>query len=250
MRSALNGPFNLLLHRAGHNNQTVKSLITSSFNQNRRRDNYDGMRVPGFDLGDHAGLPRPDRRMHQFVQFLKQRRLVENKRSQLAPIDALFRRENASAEFADYRVIGLPIGQQHLMTELVGFNEMTAEIGQCMSHETLAAGQTSGEPYPEHTCCSAACTVLLISIAMVSGPTPPGTGVYALASSRAAAASTSPISPLPSVPRFWPTSITTAPGRMKSRVMRFARPIAATRISARRHSSARFAVFEWQIVTV
>ena len=47
-----------------------------------------------------------------------------------------------------------------------------------------------------------------------------------------------------------PTSITVAPGRMKSRVTIAARPIAATRMSAWRATSGRLDVLEWQIVTV
>ncbi len=43
-----------------------------------------------------------------------------------------------------------------------------------------------------------------------------------------------------------PTSITVAPGFTKSRVIIPARPIAATRISARRQTPGRSCVFEWQ----
>ncbi len=57
-----------------------------------------------------------------------------------------------------------------------------------------------------------------ISTAVVTGPTPPGTGVSTEAIPVTAAASTSPASPPPSVPSavsvgVVPTSITTAPGR-------------------------------------
>ena len=47
-----------------------------------------------------------------------------------------------------------------------------------------------------------------------------------------------------------PTSITVAPGFMKSRVIIPGLPIAATRISASRQTPARSRVFEWQTVTV
>src|SRR5256885_2837705 len=56
----------------------------------------------------------------------------------------------------------------------------------------------------------AADTVLSSSIAMVIGPTPPGTGVIAPATSRAASKSTSPTRP--SSVRFMPTAIPAAPG--------------------------------------
>jgi hypothetical protein len=51
--------------------------------------------------------------------------------------------------------------------------------------------------------------------------------------------------------RFMPTSTMTAPGLIKvARDQMPALPMAATRMSARRHSSARFDVLEWQMVTV
>ena len=52
-------------------------------------------------------------------------------------------------------------------------------------------------------------SVLTSSIAIVIGPTPPGTGVIAAATSAAASKSTSP--PRPSSVRFMPTSITPRP---------------------------------------
>ena len=60
----------------------------------------------------------------------------------------------------------------------------------------------------------AAQSVLRSSIAMVIGPTPPGTGVIAPATSATASKSTSPTSPSSS--RLVPTSITAAPGLTKS----------------------------------
>ena len=49
---------------------------------------------------------------------------------------------------------------------------------------------------------------------------------------------------------FMPTSMTVAPGLTKSRVIMPARPMAATRMSARRQTPGRSCVFEWQTVTV
>src|SRR5829696_359886 len=62
----------------------------------------------------------------------------------------------------------------------------------------------------------AAFTVFTSSIAIVIGPTPPGTGVIAPATCFAASKSTSPTNP--SSVRFVPTSITVAPGRTMSAV--------------------------------
>src|SRR5581483_67704 len=94
----------------------------------------------------------------------------------------------------------------------------------------------------------AAVTVFWSTIAIVIGPTPPGTGVmYAARSS--APGSTSPSTFFPS-PRFIPTSITVAPALTMSGETRCVRPTAATSTSASSVWRSRSCVREWQIVTV
>src|SRR5205823_8078615 len=108
------------------------------------------------------------------------------------------------------------------------------------------------------------------SIAIVNGPTPPGTGVSAPATS----ATFGWTSPTTREPRFSnaasrgdpapysrsmtprsltgvvPTSITVAPGATNDGPTNAGRPIAAIRMSARAATPGRSGVFEWQIVTV
>ena len=85
----------------------------------------------------------------------------------------------------------------------------------------------------------AASKVFAISIAIVIGPTPPGTGVITLAFSFTASKSTSPTKRNPlffvaSGIRFTPTSITHAPSFTISAVTVFGRPVAAMIMSASR----------------
>ena len=87
------------------------------------------------------------------------------------------------------------------------------------------------------TCIRAAARVLCKSMAIVSGPTPPGTGVICPATSRTASKSTSPTSPV-SV-RLMPTSITAAPGFTMSAVTNFGLPMATMRMSACRVSAGQ-----------
>ena len=78
----------------------------------------------------------------------------------------------------------------------VGVENLTIPIAQQGRHRRLPRGDPAGESDAQHqgwdlTAAGAraprrslaALTVLLISMAMVSGPTPPGTGVYAPATS-------------------------------------------------------------------
>ena len=93
-------------------------------------------------------------------------------------------------------------------------------------------------------------------MAMVIGPTPPGTGVMAPATLLTSSKSTSPVSFVfvspPSLTwiRLMPTSMTRAPGLIHSPLTMFGRPTAATRISALRHTPGKSLVRLWVIVTV
>src|SRR3974390_1633101 len=85
-------------------------------------------------------------------------------------------------------------------------------------------GQISGAGSP--ACMQAARSVLKRRHAIVIGPTPPGTGVMAPATSRASAKLTSPtIRDLPpALTRLMPISITVAPGLIHSPRIYSARP--------------------------
>lgn len=96
---------------------------------------------------------------------------------------------------------------------------------------------------------TAAVTVFSSKQAIVIGPTPPGTGVIAPATDKTSSYATSPTSRL-SGKRLIPTSITVAPGETQSPRTISARPTAATRMSARRHSAGKSRVLECAIVTV
>ena len=93
-----------------------------------------------------------------------------------------------------------------------------------------------------------------MSMAMVIGPTPPGTGESQLATS-ATPGSTSPASRQPrsrvvSSTRLIPTSTTTAPGLIHEGFTMSGRPTAATKISASLHTASSSWVLECATVTV
>ena len=88
---------------------------------------------------------------------------------------------------------------------------------------------------------------------MVIGPTPPGTGVIAPATSIASSKATSPSNlrvPSDCSTRSWPTSMTVAPGLSQLPRIISGRPTAATTMSGRRTAAGRSRVREWATVTV
>src|SRR5206468_988265 len=110
------------------------------------------------------------------------------------------------------------------------------------------APPTQGLPRPAELR-SADITVFSSNIAIVIGPTPPGTGVMHEAVPSTLWKSTSPAS-LPSASRVIPTSMTTAPGFTIWAVTSLGLPAATTRMSAWRVIAPRSGVLELQMVTV
>ena len=96
-------------------------------------------------------------------------------------------------------------------------------------------------------------SVLRSRQAIVIGPTPPGTGVIAPATSMASSKATSPTNLRVAVrrlDRLMPTSMTVAPGFSQPPLTISGRPTAATTMSARRTTSGRSRVRLWAMVTV
>ena len=106
------------------------------------------------------------------------------------------------AEGRDHVGVGGPAGSHHLVGHRVQVEGVEAGGGESREDLRLPAGDAPGEPdaqgrghqrtRPAQAAADAAFTVFFMSRAMVRGPTPPGTGVIAEATSRTATKSTSP----------------------------------------------------------
>src|SRR5580658_5542851 len=70
--------------------------------------------------------------------------------AQLAAVDAAVGIQNGWAELAQDAIIGFCARQHHLMTQLVGLNEVAAEIGESAADEGFAAGQAARQSYSQH----------------------------------------------------------------------------------------------------
>src|SRR5580704_14355398 len=154
--------------------------------------------------------------MHDGVQASEALRIGKHDGAEFFPVYQALRREDAGAKFTHHFIVGGPAGLAHLVRDFIGLKHATTELAQHRNHRGLPGGNSSGEADAQHQGLAAAApvllpdvprppparrrraarTVLLISMAIVSGPTPPGTGVIAPATS-AAAGCTSPTSTEP-----------------------------------------------------
>src|SRR5260370_31380635 len=227
---------------------------------------FDGER--GFDESGIAGaIARPfgklpvddglDARMNDGVEASKFSRVGEDDGGELCAIDAIAAIQNGRAKFADHFFVRGLAGLDEGVREGIGVEYGEAHFAQHDRDRGLTTGDAPGEAEAKHTLgrlpptvgCAvatldeilprrrrAAFTVLLMSMVMVMGPTPPGTGVSAPAGVTASGC-TSPTSTEPfsrnfsrragkfrkkdsassaSVLLFVPTSITAAAVRIHS----------------------------------
>src|SRR5579863_4518453 len=102
---------------------------------------------------------------------------MEHQRPQPPAIHRSIRVEDAGSKLANHGIIRCPARLQNLVAQFIRADQITAQVRQRAAHEALAAGEPARQSYAEHVCRSASATVLAISMAIVRGPTPPGTGV-------------------------------------------------------------------------
>ena len=174
------GPLDLLLFAADGDNQTILAAITARLYQYRSFNHYDSIRLARGEFVDKLCSARADRRVNQRVEFLEAFGMAEDQRRQFAPVNRAGRVQNPRPEFLDDAAISFTVRLKHLVAEIIRFDQQTTHFGQPASDEALPARETASESDTQHIqrwCASANPTVFDISMPMVNGPTPPGTGV-------------------------------------------------------------------------
>ena len=76
--------------------------------------------------------------MDQATELFQALRIVPHDAAQLAAADAALVIQNVAAELPHDGVVGFSARQHHLVPQLVGFDEIAAEIGQRVANETFA----------------------------------------------------------------------------------------------------------------
>src|SRR5207249_5544293 len=170
-----------------------------------------------------VGGPRPPRLllahawMDERVQARARAGIDEDEIAEPFPVDGPVGAEDRRAERAHHVVVGGAAGRHHVAGDGVEVQRLEARRGEPAQDVRLPTGDAAGEAHPQDARPSlrsrgmnprsllsqggyspprtpAARTVFFMSIAIVSGPTPPGTGVSAPATSRTDGACTSPTS--------------------------------------------------------
>ena len=181
------GQFELI--RGGHKDDAVEAFVpgaaasVSGCKKKRGLDHGDGL---GIGCAEGLELPfqlRENGGMHKGIKFLDPRMIgVEGEGGESAAIKRTVGGQDLRPEMVkDRREDGLA-GPHHRAANLVGAEPMGAHAGEQATDRGFPTREFAGEADPQHPSQPtrrnrAALTVLAMRVAMVSAPTPPGTGV-------------------------------------------------------------------------
>jgi len=117
--------------------------------------------------------------MNDRVQSIEGTRLVKHHHPQPASLDIFILIENRTTKCCHDRLVTRPTFLKQLMTQFISLQQMAAQANQLCPYSGLAGRHSPRQSDLQHYLCrpSAACTVFDINMAIVRGPTPPGTGV-------------------------------------------------------------------------
>src|SRR2546421_2396129 len=171
----------LLLGIANYNHQLVKAAAYAGLEDQRRlHDSYVFRMLPR-DLRHPLLLALNHRRMNNVIQLLHTS-AGKGQLCKFCPADASIWLDDFTSETFHHLFIHRLSGTHKLMRNGISLNDVGSKRRKHVGHGGLSASQASRQTNPEAHDASprrslAARTVFDINIAMVSGPTPPGTGV-------------------------------------------------------------------------
>src|SRR5438094_3444456 len=144
---ALHGALDLLLLIALHQDQAVEILVITCLDQNSslHHDNPTGIGLG--KLIDQVSLALKNVRMHQLIERCQTLGLPKDFGGQAFPINGSIGVEDTLPELPDHIRVSLTAGEQHFVAELIGLNQVTAQVRQGLPDESLAAGEAPGKTY-------------------------------------------------------------------------------------------------------
>src|SRR5262245_26822166 len=134
--------------------------------------------------------------MNQFVELRTAPRLLaEDDVAESGSIDGSIGRQNSRPELLHHGCIHCLTRLEQMMCDLIRIEDGATQLAEHGPNGTFARCDSAGQADPKHHSprrMRAALIVFFINVAIVIGPTPPGTGVIIDATSLTARSSTSP----------------------------------------------------------
>src|SRR5690242_6621137 len=99
------------------------------------------------ELINQLALAPEHMRMYQLVELFQTLRVSEYLLRQPFPVNGAVLAEDFGSEFAHHVRIGLAAGEQNLMAQLIGLDQVTAKGRQRFADKTFAGSQAAGQTY-------------------------------------------------------------------------------------------------------
>lgn len=168
----------LNFRRALYHDNLVVILVRPHFDHERRLNNPNSVWIFRAYGIQKIQLTLFDCRMNETIQLLPKFGILEYQLTQHFAIDASVTGNDSRAERFGHGSIHGISGSEQSAGQQIGFNDATTQLGKHATNTALACTDAAGQSDLQHANprrMRAALMVLLISIAMVIGPTPPGT---------------------------------------------------------------------------
>lgn len=188
----------LLLGAAPRNHESIKMFVHAGLDEQRRFDKRGVMRPVALPFVELAQNRFGDTRVDDGVQAREFRAICEYQSSKLGAVHPCLAVGDRWTKFAEDLFVGGLARLKEFVRERVGVKNGETQFPQHGRDRALAAGDAASQSKSQHFLnhradavdCEveiagearrrrAALTVLLISMVIVMGPTPPGTGVSA-----------------------------------------------------------------------
>src|SRR5437879_258110 len=86
-------------------------------------------------------------RMHQLIECCQALGFPKDFGGQAFPVNGSIGAEDTLSELLDHIRVSLALGEQHFVAKLIGLDQVTAQVRQGLSDESLSAGKAPGKTY-------------------------------------------------------------------------------------------------------
>jgi hypothetical protein len=96
---------------------------------------------------DQFSLALKNVRMHQLIERCQALGVPKDFGGQTLPVNSSIGVEDTLPELPDHIRVNLTTGEQHFVAELIGLDQVTAQVRQGLPDKTFAAGKAPGKTY-------------------------------------------------------------------------------------------------------
>jgi len=144
---ALHGALDLQLLIALYQDHVIEGFVISGLDQNRGFHHDDSVRIGLRELLKQLTLAPENVRMYELVEPFQPVRFFKYLRRQPLPVNGAVLVEDLRSKFTYNIRIGFAPGEEDLMAEFIGLDQVTTKRRQRLSNKSFAGSQTACQTY-------------------------------------------------------------------------------------------------------